>query len=122
MRDFNLSLTGDTFQELKADVDTILQETLEQMERKTSNKAEITVKLTISLADMKAPDNQEKRIGGTRKVAVPAFSHKVSSIIKTQLGTDGELEGDYELLFDEQSGRYVMQKIEDPQQTLAGLK
>ena len=119
-REMNLSLNGETFSELKEDINNYLQMTLSKMDEKSSTEAEITVKITISLDHTKIPVLDEEGEDSHRDAKLPSFKHKVSSLMKTKFETSGDLDlaGDYELVFDEKREEYIMRKLVDPQTSL----
>ena len=119
-REVNLSLNGETFAELKEDINNYLQITLAKMDEKNSLEAEITVKIIISLEQTKLPILDTNGEDSHRDAKLPTFKHKVSSLMKTKYEKSGDmgLDGEYELVFDEKRNIYIMRKIVDPQQSL----
>ena len=112
-KEWDLSLSGDTFNALKSDFNAVLRKTLSNMETKSSELTELTVKLKITLKKERAPG-----AGLPREVVVPKFDHKVSSIMQIKDELTGSLGGNYELVWDKDRGEYVMREIMDPQQSL----
>ena len=107
--DLDLTLSGNTFENLKADFDRVLFNTLDNMESKGSYTAEITVKLKIDLIQSMVPDvlNGEQT---SRSAIIPQFDHKVRSVMQIKDEAEGSLRGDYELVYDDESG-WIMRKI-----------
>lgn len=112
---FALSLSDDTFNALKSDFDQVLGRTLDNMENKESELAEMTIKVKIMLdkRQIADPDN-----GGQREIVVPKFDHKVSSVMQVKYEKKGMLSGDYELVFDRSIGKYVIRNINDGQTSM----
>lgn len=118
--DLDLSLEGKTFCDLKQDFDTILRSTLNNMEKKDSNAAEITIKLKISLDRGMIPDAFVNGVMSKRSAVIPQIEHKISSVMQIKENVEGMIGGDYELVRDDDSGTWVMRKIVDPQMSMFG--
>lgn len=116
-KEWQLTLNDDTFNALKQDFDHVLSRTLDNMQKKGSEYAEVKVVLKISLLD-----------GETAKVLldtdskpdmiVPRFDHKVTSVLQIKDEASGTLGGNYELAFDAESGGWKIREIISPQQSL----
>jgi hypothetical protein len=115
--EFDLTLSGDTFNAMKGDFNQILKKTLFNMEIKGSNFAELTVKVKITLYQDFAPDLTSPH-DETRSITVPKFEHKVSSVMQIKDEMTGFLGGDYELVWDGERGEYVMRRIKTEQMTI----
>lgn len=113
-----LTMESEAFNGLKTDFNQVLRRTLTNMERKESEQAELTVKLKISLEKDTAPDFSEVRYRAERDIVRPTFTHKISSVMQIKCEKSGVLSGNYELVWDEESGDYVMRPIEDGQMSL----
>ena len=108
-----LSLDTDTFSVLKEQFDRVLNKTLGNMEMKGANTATITMKLDIEL------DKDSRDTGnGFKEFTLPKFKHTINSVMQVKDKASGELTGDYALVFDADSGQYVLQKIDDGQENL----
>lgn len=110
-----LTLESEIFNELKENFNQILQKTLINMESKESEQAELTLKLKISLINDTAPDFSEVRYRAERDIIRPTFSHKISSVMQTKCEKSGEVMGDYELVWAQEKGGYVMRPIDNGQ-------
>lgn len=108
-----LSLKGDTFTALKEDFDAILARTLKNMESKGADEATITLKLGISLEKTTDFSGEE-----AEEVTKPSFKHDISSVMQVKDKKTGALTGDYQLVWDEDEGKFVMKRIGDNQMTL----
>ena len=108
-----LSLSGDTFAALKEDFDSILAQTLGNMESKGADEAVITLKLGVSLEKQSFVRNEEPE-----ELTKPSFKHDISSVMQVKNKKSGSLSGDYELVWDEDEKKYVMRKITNGQLTL----
>lgn len=108
-----LSLKGDTFTALKEDFDAILARTLKNMESKGADEATITLKLGISLEKTTDFSGEE-----AEEVTKPSFKHDIGSVMQVKDKKSGALTGDYQLVWDEEEGKFVMKRIGDNQMTL----
>lgn len=108
-----LSLNGDTFAALKEDFDSILAQTLGNMESKGADEAVITLKLGVSLEKQSFVRNEEPE-----ELTKPSFKHDISSVMQVKNKKSGSLSGDYELVWDDDEKKYVMRKITNGQLTL----
>lgn len=111
--DMNLSLNGDTFAILKEQFDNVINRTVGNMQMKGADDATLTLKLSIALekTSRNTPD-------GIRDVVIPKFKHDISSVMQVKDKVSGQLVGDYQLVFDEDEGQYVMRKINDGQMNI----
>ncbi len=108
-----LSLKSDTFNALKEDFDSILARTIGNMEMKGAEDATITLKLGVTLEKTYAMVS-----GESKDVTKPSFKHDISSVMQVKDKKSGALTGDYQLVWDDEDGRYVMKRIEDGQITM----
>ena len=113
-----LTLESEIFNELKENFNAVLQKTLINMESKESEQAELTMKLKISLTNDTAPDFSEIKYKAEREIVRPTFTHKISSVMQTKCEKSGEVIGDYELVWDKDSGKYIMRPIDNGQMTM----
>lgn len=108
--ELTLSLDSDTFEMMKTQLSDMIQATLMNMELKKAPDASITMKLSIHL------EKAKKAIGDNLlDVVIPSFKHDISSVMQVKQKTNGELTGDYVLVFDMEKGEYVMQENDDGQ-------
>ena len=97
-----ITMESDTFSQMKLDMTTTLNRLLRNMQEYGSDKAALTLKLTVTLEDQEL-DNGEQ---GT----VPKFEHKVSSTVQIKDETEGELGGQY-VLEDDGNGGHVLKPL-----------
>lgn len=111
--DINLSLNGDAFTILKEQFDKVLNRTIGNMQMKGAEDAVITLKLSVGLGKERrtTPD-------GVIDATIPKFKHDISSVMQVKDKVSGELVGDYELVWDEETQKYVMRRIDDGQTTM----
>lgn len=115
---YPLSLNGDTFNALKSDYDAMLRQTLTKMEDLKVEDATITVKVAVTLEKDQARDFQANGYDGMRDIVKPTFKHEVSSAMQVKDKKSGSLSGNYELVWDRESGQYFVRDIDDGQRTL----
>lgn len=108
--DMNLSLNSDTFSMLKEQFDGVLARTVGNMQMKGADDATITLKLQVSLSK----ENRHTE-DGMIEATIPKFKHDISSVMQVKDKASGELVGDYQLVWDEDTQKYVMRKINDGQ-------
>lgn len=106
---YKLSIDGEAFSSMREDFDKILKRTVNNMELKGSNAAEITIKLKIELVPDFLPPQSSDEEG--RSILKPKFEHKVSSVMNTKFEALGSLKGDYELVWDEEAQDYIAKPI-----------
>lgn len=110
-----LSLNDNTFVALKDDFDNMIGRTIGNMEMKGADEATITIKLTVSLEKTSVTAEN-----GVRDITRPTFKHDISSVMQVKDKMSGQLKGDYELVYDKESGTYYMQRVEDGQMDMFG--
>lgn len=108
-----LTLKSDTFSALKEDFDSILARTIGNMQMKGAEDATITLKLSVSLENTNAVIR-----GENEDITRPSFKHDISSVMQVKDKKSGALTGDYQLVWDDDEGKYVMKRIDNGQMTL----
>ena len=97
-----ITMESDTFFAMKQDMTHALNRLLNNMREYGSDKAALTLKLTITLEDQELDNGAS----GT----VPKFEHKVSSTVQIKDETEGELAGTY-ILEDDGNGGHVLKPL-----------
>lgn len=108
---FKLNLESDAFGALKTDFDQLLRRILAKMEKHESEEAEMTIKLNISLRKEQIDDFSGTYAGAQRDIVVPAFKHKITTMMKLKDEKSGYLGGDYELVWDADTADYIIRPI-----------
>jgi hypothetical protein len=108
--DMILSMNGDTFEDLKNDMDTIINRTIGNMEMKGAEDATITVKISVNIEKANVPCAT-----GAKEIVRPTFRHDISSVMQVKDKVSGQLCGDYELMYDIETGTYYMRHVDDGQ-------
>lgn len=110
---FDLDLNSDAFNAFKSDFNTMLKAILSGMEKNEAENGEITVTMKVQLEEREIVDR-----GYARVTKVPSFSHKVVSKMQFKTEKKGALSGNFELRFDEVTGKYQLVAIDDGQMSL----
>lgn len=113
-----LTLDSTAFSKMKEDFNSILKKTLGNMQVKDSREATLTLKLNISLTDAEAPDFSVPYENAMRNIKKPRFDHKISSVMQIKNEESGSLKGEYELIWDEELGDWIMKPIDNGQCTI----
>lgn len=104
MRTLPISMESEALSALKSDMDTLITQTISSMKAWNNKEGTINVKLTIKLNEDLADDGE----GGMRPVVVPRFEHKVAAVLQAKAERKGSTTDEYELVWDEDAGQYVM--------------
>jgi len=80
--------------------------------------AEINMKVKIILTESSAPDFTVAGGHQTREITKPKFEHSITEVIQRKEKKTGSFAGEYELVFDADTGTYVVRPIENGQTTL----
>ncbi|MDE6148592.1 MAG: hypothetical protein K2F81_00640 [Ruminococcus sp.] len=107
----DLNINSDAFKGLKHGFDAVLKDTLKTMEKKEVSKADITIKLSISMHDIFF-------LNLNRSCRVPEFEHKITSKMQVEDKINGRMGGRFELKLNEKTGEYYLQAIKDGQTTM----
>lgn len=99
-----ISMESEALAALKSDMDSLITQTITSMQAWKNKEGVISVKLNIKLSEDLADDGQ----GGTRPVVVPRFEHKVAAVLQAKAERKGSTTDEYELVYDEDAGQYVM--------------
>ena len=118
MSDFvkELNFDGDTFNDMKRDMNFVLQRLLGNMQEKECQEGTLTLKLDVSLVREYVPNYNPNIPGESREIAKPKFSHKVTSQMKVEDMKKGNLDTEMELFLNEETGAYEMRPVADTSQ------
>lgn len=106
-----LDFDGDTFSEMKRDMNFVMQRLLGNMMDSDTTEASMTLKIDIKLVQEWIPNYDPDADSESRKVSKPQFKHKVTSAIKINDEKSGNMNNEMELVFDESTGIYEMRPI-----------
>lgn len=115
---YPMSLNGDTFNALKCDFDQMLRKLLSGIEKFECEEATLNIKVGVKLEKDQARDFEVHEYEAMRDIVKPTFKHEISSAMQVKDKKTGSLSGNYELVWDRDSGQYVMRNIDDGQVTL----
>lgn len=113
-----VSIKSDTFEAFKEDFDAMLVKTLDNMREKDLEEAEITVKMTVKARKQEVNNPTRANLAEKRTAVVPTFAHKISTVYKVESKAEGQLANGFELVFDEDSGTYVLVEIDNGQTSM----
>lgn len=124
MSDFvkELNFDGDTFNDMKRDMNFVLQRLLGNMQEKECQEGTLTLKLDVSLMREYVPNYNPNIPGESREIAKPKFSHKVTSQMKVEDMKKGNLDTEMELFLNEETGEYEMRPVADTTQRKDGRR
>nr|DAO80778.1 MAG TPA: hypothetical protein [Caudoviricetes sp.] len=108
----NLHIDDMAFESMRHDTDRVLQKLLKNMVEKGSFDGSINIKIDIKFMQEYIVNNDITSSEETRKILIPAFTHKVSSVMQIKEEAKGGVsyEG-MEMVFDEESGEYVIKPV-----------
>ena len=98
-----LSIESPYFAQMRTALNDMLQKTINSMIKRDSDESSITLKINLNLYH--ASDQL------SRTVLRPEISHKITSAITVKDNTNGRLDGDYELIYDEKTACYIMREL-----------
>lgn len=113
MNDFDKKLDFDsnTFENMKHDMNFVLQRLLGNMIEKQSNEGSMTIKIDVTMVKEFIPNYDPNIKGESREISKPQFKHKVTSAVKITDEKGGNLNNEMEMVMDEETGCYVLQPI-----------
>lgn len=115
---YPMSLNSDTFNAMKTDFDQMLRKLLSGMEKFECEEGTLNIKVGVKLEKDQARDFEVQEYEAMRDIVKPTFKHEISSAMQVKDKKSGSLGGNYELVWDRESGQYVMRNIDDGQTTL----
>lgn len=118
--DQRVTIEGESFMQMRADANVVLQKLLKNMVEKETNEGSLTIKVDVNLVTEWVPIPIEKRIIGgpeSRMVLRPRFEHKISSTMQIKDNANGKYTSELmELVFDEFTGQYILTPVKDGEQ------
>ena len=115
---YPLTLSADTFNGFKTDFDQTLRKLLSDMERLDSDEATIGIKIAVTLEKGKERDFEATGIDAMKDITKPTFKHDISTTIQVKNKIGGSLGGNMKMVWDRDLCQYVMQEIDNGQQSL----
>lgn len=111
-----LNFDSDTFKDVKRDMNFVLQRLLGNMLEKESTEGSMTLKIDVGFKTEYIPNYNPEIEGESRKIEKPTFKHKVTSQLQIKDEKSGNMDTEMELVFDEDTGEYVMRPVSDTTQ------
>ena len=107
-----LTFDGDTFSEIKNNLNFVLQRLVSNMVGTGANEGQIALKMDVSFRK-DTIENFDAELDATeREICMPQFKHKITSSIKiNDERTGDERNDDMELFFNAETGQYEMRPI-----------
>ena len=106
-----LNFDSDTFSYMKRDLTFVLQRLLGNMQEKQAEEGCLNLRLEVKLEPENIPCYDEQGKSIARRIEKPKFRHKITSTVQIKDEKTGNLDTEMELVFDEDSGKYVMKPI-----------
>ena len=115
---YPLSLDGDTFNAFKQDFNQMLRQLLSEMEKRESEEATISMKMTVSLTKDQERDFEVAAYEAMKDITKPTFKHEISTVMQVKNKKTGSMGGTMKLVWDRDLCQYVMQEIDNGQTSL----
>lgn len=106
-----LDFDSNTFEDMKRDMNFVLQRLFQTMQEKDATEGSMTLKLDVTMVTEFIPNYDPNVEGESRKVSKPQFKHKVTSSVKINDEKSGVYDTEMELVFDEETGTYVLRPV-----------
>lgn len=106
-----LDFDSDTFVNIKRDMNFVLQRLIGNMVEKGCTNGSLKLNIDVSFDREYIPNYNPKVQGESREINKPRFKHKVTSTMQIKDEKDGNMHTEMELVFDEDTGEYVLQPI-----------
>lgn len=116
MNDFDKKLDFDsnTFENMKHDMNFVLQRLLGNMIEKQSNEGSMTIKIDVTMVKEFIPNYDPNIKGESREISKPQFKHKVTSAVKITDEKGGNLNNEMEMVMDEETGFMYYSRLRTP--------
>lgn len=111
-----LDFDSDTFENMKRDMNFILQRLVGTMQEKGATEGSMTLKIDVIMIKEFIPNYDPDVKGETREISKPQFKHKVTSAVKINDDKSGTFNNEMELAMDEESGIFKLIPIANTQQ------
>lgn len=104
-----LTFDGDTFSEIKNNLNFVLQRLVSNMVGTGANDGQLTLKLDVSFCKSTIENYDAEIDAPEREICMPQFKHKIMSNIKINDERTGDERNDtMELFFNAETGQYEM--------------
>ena len=106
-----LDFDSDTFEEMKKDMNFVLQRLIGNMQEKGTNEGSMTLKIDVTMVKEYIPNYDPDIKGESREVSKPQFKHKVTSAVKINDEKSGSFNNEMELVMDDETGVFKLVPI-----------
>ena len=106
-----LDFDSDTFEEMKKDMNFVLQRLIGNMQEKGSDEGSMTLKIDVTMVKEFIPNYDPDIKGESREVSKPQFKHKVTSAVKINDEKSGFFKNEMEMVMDEETGVFKLVPI-----------
>ena len=106
-----LDFDSDTFEEMKKDMNFVLQRLIGNMREKDTDEGSMTLKIDVTMVKEFIPNYDPSIKGEIREVNKPQFKHKVTSAVKINDEKSGNFDNEMELVMDEDTGVFKLVPI-----------
>ena len=111
-----LDFDSDTFEEMKRDMNFVLQRLIGNMQEKGTNEGSMTLKIDVTMEKEFIPNYDPDIKGESREISKPQFKHKVTSAVKINDEKSGSFNNEMELVMDEDTGIFKLVPIANTSQ------
>lgn len=111
-----LDFDSDTFEEMKRDMNFVLQRLIGNMQEKGTNEGSMTLKIDVTMEREFIPNYDPDIQGETREISKPQFKHKVTSAVKINDEKSGYFNNEMELVMDGDTGIFKLVPIANTSQ------
>ena len=106
-----LDFDSDTFEEMKRDMNFVLQRLIGNMQEKGTNEGSMTLKIDVTMVKEFIPNYDPDIKRESREVSKPQFKHKVTSTVKINDEKSGSFNNEMELVMDKETGVFKLVPI-----------
>ena len=106
-----LDFDSDTFEEMKRDMNFVLQRLIGNMQEKGTNEGSMALKIDVTMVKEFIQNYDPDIKGETREISKPQFKHKVTSAVKINDEKSGSFNNEMELVMDEETGIFKLVPI-----------
>lgn len=111
-----LDFDSDTFEEMKRDMNFVLQRLIGNMQEKGTNEGSMTLKIDVTMVKESIPNYDPDIKGESREISKPQFKHKVTSAVKINDEKSGSFNNEMELVMDADTGIFKLVPIANTSQ------
>lgn len=111
-----LDFDSDTFEEMKRDMNFVLQRLIGNMQEKGTNEGSMTLKIDVTMIKEFIPNYDPDIKSESREISKPQFKHKVTSAVKINDEKSGSFNNEMELVMDADTGIFKLVPIANTSQ------